>query len=80
MKEKKQQNKKVRIEQNDDVVESKVLAHAIVEISKAARKLSDSGLNKKAIVLLVSADARVSKSDASAVLDSLEDLAKTYCR
>lgn len=71
---------KIKVTQDDEPVESKVLAHAIVDISKAAKKLADSGLNKKAIVLLVSAKSKCTKSDVTAVLDALEDLTRTYCR
>jgi len=57
-----------------------VLAQAILDISKAAKRLSASGLNRKAIVLLVSADSKVAQLDVRHVLESLDYLAKTYCR
>lgn len=59
-------------------IETKVLAQAIVDIGKAARALAASGLNQKAIVVLVSQDAKLPQYQVKLVLESLQYLAKTY--
>lgn len=61
-------------------VEHDVLATAIVSMSKAAQRLTDSGLNRKAIVVLVSHDSKLPARDVVAVLDSLETLTARYTR
>ena len=60
-------------------VETKVLAQAIVDISEAMKKLSRSGLNRKAIVILVAKDANQYQATVERVMDALENLRKTYC-
>ena len=51
--------KPIKVEQDPEKpVETKVLAQAIVDIGKAARALADSGLNQKAIVVLVAHDSK----------------------
>jgi siroheme synthase len=73
--------KRVTVQQDPaKIVEPLVLAHAIVDIGKAMQRLATSGLNRKAVVLLVSHDSKVSQRDVIYVLDSLEHLAKTYCK
>jgi len=62
------------------LIETPVLAQAILDIGKAAQRLSASGLNRKAIVLLISHDSKVPMRDVIGVLDSIEHLAKTYCK
>ena len=64
----------------DEVIERPVLAKAIVEISKAFRKLISSGLNEWAIVCLVHDSSGVGKPDVRAVLSSLKSLEKDFCR
>lgn len=59
-------------------IEKPVLAQAIVDISKAAKALAASGLNRRAIVLLVSHSAAVPQGTVKAVLDSLESLTRDY--
>lgn len=54
------------------------LADAIKRIDKAFKDLDNSGLNRKAIVTLVSEYSGVGKRDINAVLDSLNALADTY--
>jgi hypothetical protein len=56
------------------------LAEAIVAVSKAMTKLTQSGLNKKAILVLVSASSGVGKRDCEYVLNHLQLLERTYCK
>lgn len=73
---------KVVIEQEPErPIEHKVLAQAIIDISRAARSLSEkSGLNRKAIVLLVSKSAAQSQGVVSDVLLALEQLERDYVK
>ncbi len=74
---------KTRVTVEQDVaapVERKVLAQAILDISKAANRLAASGLNHKGIVVLVSHSAALPQSTVRAVLDALEQLAGDYTR
>lgn len=61
-------------------VERDVLAQAIVKMSNAAQALAKSGLNRKALVVLVSHHAKLPARDVSLVLDSLESLTAAYTR
>ena len=56
------------------------LADDIRAISKAARALAASGLNAKAINILVAHQAHVNQTTARAVLNALEQLEKVYCK
>lgn len=67
------------VQKEDEVVERSVLAQAIVDISEAANKLRLSGLNRRAIVLLLSESSRVGRKDVEAVLTAIEYLKKDFC-
>lgn len=56
------------------------LAEAIIRISAGFDQLSKSGLNRKAIVILLDDWSGVGKRDIERVLTSLADLPKVYCR
>ena len=76
---KKPQAKIIQDEQKP--VEKNILAQAVVRISEAASDLRrSSGLNDRALVLLISASSKVGKPDVEAVLRSLENLKRDYCR
>lgn len=71
--------KDIVIEQDPEApVAQEVLAQAIVDISAAAKKLCKSGLNKKAIVVLVAHSSGRPQYVVGLVLDALEQLAKDY--
>ena len=72
----------VKIEQDAEApIETKVLAQAIVDMSRAMKALLASGLNRKAIIILVAAHSGIqNKSTVTAVLDSLETLAQAYTK
>lgn len=61
-------------------VEKVVLAEAIMAVSEAMRKLSASGLNRKAIVTLVKDATGITKQDIEIILDTLVDLKAMYCK
>jgi len=70
----------VNIQQEEDrPIETKVLAQSIIDMSKAMKALLASGLNKKAIIILVAAHSGIqNKTTVTAVLDALETLAQAY--
>lgn len=59
--------------------DAKKLAEAVRRIDDAVAALAKSGLNRRALVVLLhDATSGVSKRDINAVLDGLEELAKLY--
>ncbi len=56
-----------------------ILALTIEQASEALRKLLNSGLNRKAIVILVQAETKLGMGAIEQVIDSLSNLSKTYC-
>lgn len=52
-------------------VEKAILAQAIVDMSKAAQRLSASGLNKKSVAVLIHYHSKVPLRDVEIVLDNL---------
>ena len=71
--------KKVIVAQDSSVpVPAEILAASIVRIGDAADRLMKSGLNRRAIILLLSASAKVGRPVVEAVLDAMLDLKSTY--
>ena len=60
--------------------EKQTLAENIASISKAMKSLFDSGLNEKAIVVLLKHKTGLTQAAILAVLDGLEELEKNYCQ
>lgn len=54
------------------------LADAVRKIEKAMKALNESGLNRKAIVVLLADSTGVSRRDINAVLNGLEALGADY--
>lgn len=66
--------------QNPDApVPREVLATSLVRIAEAFQKLRASGLNRRAIVILVSASSGQGRGVVEHVLNALESLRKDYC-
>lgn len=59
---------------------TEILAEAIVRIGDSVRKLNESGLNRKAIVLLLHDYSKVGKKDIETILDAMPRLRGWYCR
>jgi hypothetical protein len=57
-----------------------VLADAILKISVGVTSLIDSGLNRKAIVVLLRDATGLGKRDIEMVLDALKNLSRDYTR
>lgn len=70
----------VRVTKSDPPESTEILAEAIVRIGDAVAKLNGSGLNRKAIVLLLHDATKVNKSDIIAILDALPRLRGWYCK
>jgi len=71
---------RIRVEQTDPPTTKVVLAEAVVRIGEAAKALSDSGLNEKAIVVLLQDKTKVGKHNIQIVLDGLKQLESWYCK
>jgi hypothetical protein len=71
---------KLKVIQPEEPIEQEILAEAIVRISDAFTKLQKSGLNKKAIMILIKAETGMSQRDILLVLDTLPRLKDLYCR
>lgn len=56
------------------------LAEAIRKISRAADALVRSGINRKGIVILLSAETQLPRTTVGHVLDGLENLERQYTR
>lgn len=70
---------KIVVQQDpESPVEPSVLAQAIVDLSAAVKKLSASGLNRKAIITLAAQSTQLPQGTVRTVLDSLETLGQTY--
>lgn len=73
--------RKVRVKKSEkDPETTEILAAAIVNISKSFTALSKSGLNRRAIKVLIRDHCGVNLSDIESVLYSLERLAGYYCK
>jgi len=70
----------VRVKKSDPPETTEILADSIVRISEALTKLEASGVNRKAIVILIQAATKLSRRDIEAVLDAQKRLAGWYCR
>lgn len=72
---------RVKVKKSEDQPETKeILAEAIIRIGEAFAKLQESGLNRKAIVILIQAETKISRKDINTVLDALNQLRGWYCR
>jgi hypothetical protein len=71
----------IKVKKTDGKPEStEILASAIVSIGKAADKLLASGLNTKAVIVLLQHETKVSQRDIKTILDGLKRLESWYCK
>lgn len=70
----------VKIAKSTPPESKEILAEAITRISESFAKLSASGLNQNAIIVLLHDHTKISKRDIKLVLDSLTRLRGWYCR
>jgi hypothetical protein len=77
----KRETKAVIVQDAKLPVEKAVLAKSIVDLSRAAQRLSSaSGLNDRALVILLAESAKVGRPSVAAVLSSLKNLEREWCR
>lgn len=67
------------VQDEDSPVSKEVLAKSIADISSAFRHLRISGLNRKAIVILVAHSTKLGQNTVDAVIDAVEQLKRDYC-
>lgn len=65
-------------EKNPETTE--ILAEAITNISAALTRLGNSGLNERAIIILVQAETRLPSRDIKDVFSALKRLKGWYCK
>jgi hypothetical protein len=70
----------IRIVKSEPPESKEILAEAITRISESFVKLSGSGLNRDAIIVLIHDHTKISKRDIRIILDSLTRLRGWYCR
>lgn len=70
----------IKVKQPEKPVSTEILAEAIVRIGQSFVDLQRNGLNKKAIVILIQAETKLSQRDVITVLDALPRLRGWYCR
>lgn len=70
----------VRVVKSDPPETTEILAEAIVRIGDSVAKLNASGLNRKAIILLLHDATKVGKRDIEVILDALPRLRGWYCK
>lgn len=69
----------IQVKQNPDKpVDPIVLADAIVSASDSMKRLLSSGLNRRAIIILISTDTGFGQRQVGDFLNSLENLAARY--
>ncbi len=68
----------IKITQGEEKVPKEILVDAIVKISEGFQRLKRSGLNRRAIVVLVKDASGVGMGDVNSVLDAMEKLKDWY--
>ena len=71
-------SKQVRVKKSEQPESTEILAEAIVNIGKATKKLTDSRLNREAIVILIQAKTKINRATIETVLNSLPQLERWY--
>lgn len=71
---------RVKVVKSDPPETKEVLAESIVKLGQALEHLNSSGMNRKAIVLLLQDATRLPKRDIELVLRAIPQLKAWYCR
>jgi hypothetical protein len=72
--------RRVQVVKSDPPESKEILTEAIVRVGDAVHKLNASGLNRKAIVLLLNDATKVNRADIIKILDALPKLRGWYCK
>lgn len=72
----------VNIKQQPNVDETpvEIIAQSIEAIAAGMKKLNSTRLTKRALIILIAEHSHVNRGDVSRVLESLEDLEKTWLK
>jgi len=70
----------IKVVKSDPPETKQVLAEAVTRISEGFAALEKSGLNRKAIIILIQAETKLPLRDIRLVLDALPRLKGWYCR
>jgi thiamine monophosphate kinase len=70
---------KINVQQPEPPIPAEVMAQAIIDISDGMKKLSNSGLKRKAVVALIHDQSKISKRHIEIVLNNLECLRQDWC-
>lgn len=62
----------------ENLIPVEVIAESIVDMAAAMKRIANSRLSRKALVILVSAHSGIAQYKVTAVLDSLEALERAY--
>lgn len=80
MKQTKTAVRKITIDPGEPPILRNVLAQSIKDLAQAASNLSRSGLNEKALIVLIAHSSRVSISTVKDVWASIKSLETDYCK
>lgn len=67
------------IQDKENIIPTTVLAASIVQISNTMRNIANTGLNERAIQVLVRDASGVNMTEVQKVLKSIKYLKETYC-
>lgn len=73
-------NKIEVVQEQENMIETKILAKAIVDIGVAMKILSTGRLKREAVITLVKDKTGLTKADIRLVLDCLESLEKDWLK
>lgn len=74
------QNHFVKVTKSDPPETKEILAESIVKLGEAHDKLARSGLNRKAIILLLHDATKVPKRQIELILEAIPRLRGWYCK
>lgn len=70
----------VKVAIGDPPIKKEILAESIVRIGQEIGALNKSGLNRRAIIILLADLTRVKRDDIAAILDAIPELQARYCK
>lgn len=71
---------RVSVVTNDPPINKELLAEAIIRLGQEVGNLNRSGLNRKAIIILLHHYTKLSQTDIATVLDAIPQLQRAYCK
>lgn len=64
----------------DNPIAVEVIEQSIIDIGDAMKRISQTRLNRKALVVLISKDTGIGQGTIESILDSLDSLETTYLK